>query len=58
LRGKADVSVDSEVMSYWREYQFRKTFGGSHKDFMNQPVVITNWLTEIHNRMTGLANDA
>ena len=57
LRGK-EVEVSSEVLAYWREYQFRKTFGGSHKDFLDQPIVVTEWLTEIENMMNGLSDNA
>ena len=46
LRGK-DAEVDTEVSDLYREYQFRKTFGGSHEDFMNQPIQITEWLIAI-----------
>jgi len=31
----------------FKEYQFRKLFGGSHKDFLEQPVANTEWLLAI-----------
>jgi len=46
-----DSEVDIEVASLYREYQFRKTFGGSHDDFLNQPRNVTDWLIAINNTM-------
>lgn len=39
--------MDSEVTTLYREYRFRKEFGGSHEDFLNQPREITDWLLAI-----------
>jgi hypothetical protein len=27
----------------FREYNFRRTFGGSHEEFMDEPVLISQW---------------
>jgi len=40
----------------FREYQFRKTFGGSHEDFMNQPRQVTEWLLAIDGMVEEVKN--
>jgi hypothetical protein len=44
------------VSDLFREYQFRKAFGGSHEDFMNQPMQITEWLIAIEGIMNEVKN--
>jgi len=34
-------------MAYFREHRFRKTYGGSHEDFLDQPRHVTDWLLAI-----------
>jgi len=34
-------------MALYREHRFRKTYGGSHSEFMDQPRQITDWLIAI-----------
>jgi hypothetical protein len=46
LRGK-DAEVDAEVAHLFREVRFRKVFGGSHDDFLEQPVDVTDWMLQI-----------
>jgi len=48
LEGKK-AEVDPEVTGYFREHRFRKIYGGSHKDFLDQPVQVTDWLLAIAN---------
>ena len=43
-------------MDLYREYRFRSTFGGSHKEFLDQPVSITEWLTQIDNVVKEVTN--
>jgi hypothetical protein len=38
----------------YREWSFRKAFGGSHQDFMDQPYGVTEWLLAIENMMNGM----
>jgi hypothetical protein len=45
--------VDSEVISYFREYRFRAKFGGSHDDFLTQPREVTDWLMAIDGIVNG-----
>ena len=35
------------MASLWREHRFRKMYGGSHEDFLEQPRVVTEWLLAI-----------
>jgi len=44
------------VSNLFREYQFRKTFGGSHEDYLSQPREITDWLLEIEKVMNEVRN--
>ena len=55
LRGK-DAEVDAELSSLFREYKFRKEFGGSHEDFLNQPRETTEWLIAIHGMVNEVNN--
>jgi hypothetical protein len=48
--------VDPEVAAHLREVRFRKTFGGSHEDFMNQPMDTTAWMLEIDRIETQVQN--
>ena len=45
------------MFSLFREYQFRKTFGGSHDDFLNQPITNTEWLLAIDSIVNKVQND-
>lgn|GEM_PF-2047465 len=38
-----------ELLGYYREHRFRKIYGGSHKDFLEQPRQVTDWLLAIAN---------
>jgi hypothetical protein len=40
----------------FREWNFRKAFGGSHQDFMDQPQAVTEWLMAI-DKMTSEMNN-
>ena len=42
---------DQESLSYLREYNFRRRFGGSHDDFMNQPLEVTEMLIALDARL-------
>lgn len=42
-----DRVPDDEMLSYLAEYRFRKAFGASHEDFLNQPTVVTLVLSEL-----------
>ena len=55
MRG-ASVEPDAETYSWFREYSFRKTFGGSHAEFIEQPVSATEWLLAIDKRLSDLAD--
>jgi hypothetical protein len=44
-------------MDYWREYLFRKTFGGTHEDFLDQPTMTTEWLIAIHNTVEAIRGE-
>ncbi len=39
------------MYSYYREYSFRQVFGGSHEDYMTQPLEVTDLLSQIHGRL-------
>jgi len=43
-------------MDMYREYRFRSKFGGSHKDFLDQPVMTTEWLVQIDNVVQEVTN--
>jgi len=35
------------VLAFYREHRFRKTYGGSHSEFMAQPVLLTEWMLAV-----------
>lgn len=49
-----DADVDPDLLGWFREYQFRKSFGGSHQDFMAQPRLVTEWLLAIDSTVNGV----
>ena len=34
-------------MAWLREYQFRSTFGGTHEQFLDEPILVTQWLNAV-----------
>jgi hypothetical protein len=44
MQGGRGVSVDSELLGRHREYLFRKTFGGSHKDYLDETLEDVQWM--------------
>ena len=46
MEGK-ESEVDEELLTLMREYNFRKTFGGSHEDFLDEPVLHSQWFNAI-----------
>jgi len=49
LKGDATAKPDDELAGLWREYRFRKAFGCSHEEFLDQPTRITDWLLALDN---------
>jgi len=31
----------------WREYNFRKVFGGTHEEYLDEPSELVDWLISI-----------
>lgn len=39
-----------------REVQFRRTFGGSHENYLDEPMVNAQWMVIVANLMDEVAN--
>lgn len=48
MQGRRGVRVDAELVGLHREYLFRKTFGGSHADYVDELAENVDWLLLIH----------
>lgn len=47
MQGK-DADVDPELAGLFREYQFRKLFGTTHEQYLDEPMATVEWLLAIH----------
>lgn len=52
MEGK-EAEVDDDLLALMREYNFRKTFGGSHEEYLDEPLLISQWF----NAITGIIGE-